>query len=295
MKQYLDRTFLVFGRGFQFSAEPPPGVDDPRNLTSSEPWTVLACALARARHGDLDAVQALPGLMARNHEALVWNGCVQLVGFAGRDQLVFDTAKRFLAQPGDAGVQWYISEMMLNACGLRAVEPLLALHRAAAEPDARRHIQHCLSTLLEEDQGEIDDGPEESQMPDPAYPEELGESVTVVDDEGYTALVRATAAAVADRLQSPEQPVSAGKPLDLQAIVSGLYGRLRSNEPSTPRMEWERMFFEASTGVDCSAFYRKSVLQRLAAMAIVEDFLESGIADRFQVGNRYFFAHPVSP
>ena len=53
------------------------------------------------------------------------------------------------------------------------------------------------------------------------------------------------------------------------------------------------MFFEASTGVDCSTFYQKTVLQRLAAMAIMEDFLESDTAAHFQVGTRYFFARPI--
>ena len=114
----------------------------------------------RARKGDLNAVNVLPDLMARHDDALVWNGCIQLIGFAGRQQLVFDTARRFF-DPHDRAVQWYISEMMLNACGLRAVEPLLMLHRAASERDARLHIQHCLSTLLEDSGGAIYDGPEE--------------------------------------------------------------------------------------------------------------------------------------
>lgn len=295
MKQYLERTFLVLGRGFQFSTDPPASLEDPRNLQSSDPWTVLGCVLARARHGDLEAVSVLPDLMARNDEALVWNACVQLIGFAGRQPFVFDTAERFLSSPGDRGVQWYISEMMLNACGLRAVEHLLNLHQASTERDARRHIEHCLSTLLEEEAGEVEAGPEESEVRDPAYPEPFDEYMTVLDRDGYVEKVRAVAAQVAERLASSDQPVTAGKPLDLQALVLRLYERLRLGDPSTARMEWERMFFEASTGIDCSKFYEERSLQRLAAMAVLEEFLDSGGAVRFEIGTRYFFAHRIQP
>jgi hypothetical protein len=55
------------------------------------------------------------------------------------------------------------------------------------------------------------------------------------------------------------------------------------------------MCFEASTGIDCSDFYEGGNLQRLAALAVLEGFLDSRAAARFEIGTRYFFAHPIEP
>lgn len=294
MKQYLDKTFLQLGRGFQFSADPPASLADRSNLGSKDPWTVLGCVLARARQGDLGAVSSLPDLMARDNAALVWNGCIQLIGFAGRQSFIFETAKRFLARPENAGVQWYVSDMMLNGCSLLAVEPLLTLHAAATDRDARRHIEHCLSILLEEVPGDVYDGPEEQQVADPDYPEPFKQFQTLLDRPGYFDKVRTVAAEVAARLAHPQQAVTAGKPLDLQALTLYLYEHIRSGADGTSRMEWARMCFEASTGIACSGFYDTNYrLQRLAALAVLEDFLEAAGAARFEIGTRYFFGHAV--
>jgi hypothetical protein len=293
VKQYLDRTFLQLGRGFQFSAEPPPSLASAEHLNSRDPWTVLGSVLARVRQGDLRAVEVLPDLMARDDAALVWNACVQLIGFAGRTTFVLDTAARFLTRPDDLGIQWSIADLLRNACSLHAVEPLLQLHAAATDRDARRHVERCLSTLLEEQPGALDDGAEEQEVPDPAYPEPFTQTMTVLDRDGYAAQVRDAAAGLAPQLASSDQAVTAGQPFDLAALVARLHDRIRSGEPSGSRMEWERMCFEASTGVDCSTFYEQGRLQRLAALAVLEDFMDGGHGAAFERGVRYFFGHRV--
>ena len=293
MKQYLNKTFLQLGRGFQFSTPPPPSLADAANLTSTAPWTVLGSVLLRAQQGDLRAVEVLPELMMRDNGALVWNACIQLIGFAGCRSFVLDTAQRFLSNPNDLGVQWYIADMLRNGCTLRSVAPLLDLHAAATDQYARRHIEHCLSTVLEEEPGDLDQGPEEHEVPDPDYPEPFTEYRTVLDRAGYTEQVRAVSAQVAQRLASPDQPVTAGQALDLPGLALRLHARIRSGAENSSRMEWERMCFEAATGINCSEFYKEGNLQRLAALAILEGFLDSRAAARFELGIRYFFAHPI--
>lgn len=56
---------------------------------------------------------------------------------------------------------------------------------------------------------------------------------------------------------------------------------------------WRRKF-EASTGINCTDFYRNGSFQPLAATAIVEDFLESSEATRYEDGVRYFFGYRIS-
>jgi hypothetical protein len=54
------------------------------------------------------------------------------------------------------------------------------------------------------------------------------------------------------------------------------------------------MLLEANTGLDCRGFYdRDFMLRPLAAAAIVEDFVESGEANKYLPGVRYFFGHRI--
>ncbi len=55
-----------------------------------------------------------------------------------------------------------------------------------------------------------------------------------------------------------------------------------------------RRRFEASTGINCNAFFRKGIFRPLAVAAIVEFFLEGEDAKRYKDGNRYFFGQKYS-
>src|SRR4051794_12777087 len=105
---FLNRTFLSLGRGFQFSQEPPPAIASAASMSDSDPWIVLGAVLCQLRRGNLVAATRLPGLMREWDEALVWNACVQMLGFAGSTALVRETAGYFLKDPGNPGSQWYI-------------------------------------------------------------------------------------------------------------------------------------------------------------------------------------------
>ncbi len=54
-----------------------------------------------------------------------------------------------------------------------------------------------------------------------------------------------------------------------------------------------RLQFEGATGIDCSSWYKDRRLQPLAATATLEGFLESGEADKYEPGVRYFFGHRI--
>jgi hypothetical protein len=54
-----------------------------------------------------------------------------------------------------------------------------------------------------------------------------------------------------------------------------------------------RHCFEATTGVDCTGFYRKQSVQALTASAIIEDLVAKTDLNKFQSGVRYFFGHAV--
>jgi hypothetical protein len=55
-----------------------------------------------------------------------------------------------------------------------------------------------------------------------------------------------------------------------------------------------RLRFEASTGIDCSRFYAGGIVQTAAATALVEQFLASPDARKYEEGVRYFFGRPLA-
>jgi hypothetical protein len=54
-----------------------------------------------------------------------------------------------------------------------------------------------------------------------------------------------------------------------------------------------RHIFEASTGIDCRPFFRNKEFQPLNAAAILEEFLASPAAEKFNPNIRYFFGRFV--
>jgi hypothetical protein len=86
-----------------------------------------------------------------------------------------------------------------------------------------------------------------------------------------------------------------GRPLDIGKLAEDMLDILRSRARrfELPAFATLRHRFEASTGIDCRAFYKNDDVQPLAAAEILERFLESGAAARFVPGKRYFFGHEV--
>lgn len=80
-----------------------------------------------------------------------------------------------------------------------------------------------------------------------------------------------------------------GKPFGVVPFAEMLLDRFQHPHVQT---FWRRKF-EASTGINCTDFYRDQSFQPLAATAIVEDFLESPEAARYEDGVRYFFGHCI--
>jgi hypothetical protein len=68
-----------------------------------------------------------------------------------------------------------------------------------------------------------------------------------------------------------------------------LLDRLRT--PPIP-VYWRRKF-EASTGINCSAFYENRTFRPLTAASIIEAFLDSPGAADYEDGARYFFGHRI--
>jgi hypothetical protein len=54
-----------------------------------------------------------------------------------------------------------------------------------------------------------------------------------------------------------------------------------------------RRSFEGATGIDCSSWYQDGKLRPLAATAVLEGFLESPEAEKYDEGVRYFWGRRI--
>lgn len=291
---YLRQTFLELGDGFHFSCPPPTGITDESYLRSDDPWEVLACVLARLQQGELEAVDRLVGVMRRQDGAGLWNACAQLIGFAGRRELLESLANEFAGRIHERGVQFYVSSALVNGCGLWSVPHLLAMHSATVDDDTRIHIELGLSRLIETEPGPVWSGPAKVIVVDEDLPPPFRETSIELNRKGYAELVE-TCTGQLRAASGPDDrmAIAEGQILDLNQLTRILLRRIRSSEP-TDRIEWERMIFEATTGVSCREFFDPNgILRPLAAAAIIEDFLESGDAKKYESGARYFFGHKI--
>lgn len=293
MLTYLRHTFLELGDGLHFSSEPPADVTAERYLQSADSWEVLACVLARLQHGRFDGLARLVDVMRRHDDANVWQACAQLLGFGGSRALLERLAADVGRQADDRRVQVYVSTALANGCQLWCVPHLLEMHAAAADDDARVHLESCLSRLLEHGVGPVWAGPAKIEVVDENYPPPFTETSIELDREAYVALVHARLAELR-AIAGPDDglAIAEGRLFEVESFARGMLQTIASGRSDL--VEWERMLFEATTGVSCAPFFGPDRLLRpLAAAAIVEDFLESGQSARYQPGVRYFFGHPV--
>jgi hypothetical protein len=292
MRNYLLRTFLEVGNGFHFASSPPPDIADPRHLQSRDWQEALACVLANLQEGNFN-VARVPGRLLETIDGPgLWVACTNLIGFAAPMSEVRDRVENMSSKVSSAR-RFYLCTAAMASGGIWAVQTILDAYPATVDPDTRRFLAYALSWLLEEEPGPIWDGPDFLEMPaDNLPPNEEPEVYS--DIEGYVAMVQARSSAWLQRQGPGDAPIIAeGGVLRIGEVARQLHERVRRGERGD-RVEKGRMLFEAMTGVDCRAFFNPhGVIQPLAAAAILEEFLESGEADKYEPGVRYFFGRRI--
>ena len=80
-------------------------------------------------------------------------------------------------------------------------------------------------------------------------------------------------------------------PADPRTTARMLLDNLGSSDFEEAAQVQLRRRFEATTGIDCSAFFTEGVFQPLTAAVILEEFLCSPVT--YEAGAKYFFGHRV--
>ena len=268
----------------------PRESDDLPMPEGNEPWPNIARVVSDLRNGRFDSLPRLLELLGTHREADVWHACGLLMGFAGGDDLLrlsVDRLGRLRLTPTEHA---QICAMLSYSRRSWAPEAMLALYSRVVEPQERAHIEIYLSCLLEAVRGEVWRGPEEVDLPR-ERDDTLSDTHVFVDIESYVTRTRSLAGD-AQRLIG-DKCMAFGEVESLRHIAETLLADARRGDDNG-RVEWGRMVIEATAEVDCRPFYDDNYkFQPLAACAILEDLLTSGVAREREPGVRYIFGHRV--
>ena len=240
----------------------------------AEPWLAWAVALREAKAGNFRYLPAILQVYEASNDSFD----------ALLDQLILNLI-------GDAGPSSIFSPIE---------------HRAKHGPTVRQAIAACGSLWQ---RGRLSDalvildcyervmGAESSVML-PIFVSDMldDEEVHIVRPRSVDDLDRYREGVMA-RFDVLERRLGSGQAFVLRGELFSVVrlARLTLNEVKAmpnPSILW-RARFEASTGLDCTAFYRERSSQPLAAAAIVEEFLESPESKKYEDGVRYFFGHRI--
>lgn len=261
-------------------------------LASGNPWHVYTGILLSCESGDFSALETLAGLLKKNDVYLLWQAASYLAGFAGRWEFISQLVADMESEIARPGIKYFLSIILGASCSLRAVQPLLRIHSSSDDEDDRFQIENELSYLLEDREGEVRWGATENTVIDNEGDEEI---LTTINRPKYFAIVDKHLQELLAKTSNMEVPVFEGAIYDVVGTAERLRQRLTDGRVDEGRLLRERLIFEAATGVDCTSFYAEDgTLRRLAAVSVMENFLDSNAITQFVPGQRYFFGHPIA-
>lgn len=289
---YCANTFVDLGDGFFFTEDPPADILESRHLDDANPWVVLSCALARLRAGDFDVFPAVIRAILKEEEQSLWISAGELFSYAAPP-----SALSLLRQAYPRDKLTRNPELIRQYCRILChslvpehLDELLELYRISQGEDVRVLVAEYLSHVWEDEPGPVAKGPILETAPEPPPPFEM----KYFDYDTYERRLRELAA----RVEPGTRYLLGGAPFSVLSLAERILAHARVGEDSV-RTNFERMAFEANTGVSCRSFFEEDGPQApfrpLSAAAVVEGFLEEPRSRRFVPNQRYFFGYPVPP
>ncbi len=241
----------------------------PAGTDSSDPWNRWLIAFHRAKLGDFTYVPALRQVLLESEDWLLVTTCSDLLGDAGTDACLDSLLGAVREAPFVRACE--ISHALYLRGRLSDIPTLVNVYEKFSDVRDADIIPLWIADLLQ------------------AGERSLSEANHFEDAEDYREAVLEAYQRLTDDLGSDQVYVFQGKLFGMTALAQDIRARVR--RPFVRSIL--RHKFEASTGVDCSSFYKRGELRPLAAAAIVEAFLESGAVSTYKDGIRYFFGHAI--
>ena len=247
-----------------------PGPNFARSSRDEAAWDVWVKILQEAKVGQFKGMRQLIDIYNNSEDPVLIGLCAMLLGDAGTPECFDFITGSLSSVEGNETAQEYVD--ILTARGRLSDVPLMVkTYERFADGDDPEFFAYDLAEILSSDLDFVDN-PDEFDSP-----------------AEYTAAVLEKYHDVAAALGGDKYYAFRGALFNVIDVAHGVIHALREPDDFIPSL-WRRKF-EASTGIDCSLFYKDRILQPLVATAIIEEFLDSPAAAHFKPGIRYFFGH----
>lgn len=261
-------------RGYFATAAP---ADDPLlQKTGDVPfWLETQELLAQAKAGDFGRLERLLDIHQATLRAhlLPWV-CAQILGDAGTPSC-FSRMIRELDDSVDPDVAGDFCHAFEAWGSLSSIPAIIQAYDRGFGAELLKTVPLILSTLLEPEWGPLSKFPTEDALIE--YEDRVLER--------YDALKQ--------KFGTDQVILLHGERFSVVSVARRMLRGLDGGGSERAMRPFYRRRFEASTGIDCSGFYKDGEFQPLTAAAILEDFLESPEAARYEEGVRYFFGHRI--
>lgn len=276
-------------------------------VTVENPWLEIARVVEHAKIGNFATVGSLARFFDTDLATNAAPAAMLITGNLGCKQDIEALVQ--VMHDGPDGFRVYACQAARNAGCLWLIPPMLeAWHHRSKSVDAHENIGFAIADLLDpirhlDDEGEV--ASRAGRFTIPTEPKsrtsELEQLAVKTSDPGaskeFSKLVLRRWNEVAASCSDEQTAIWAGAITDVRAFAEHFL-RMISAETftliQTPLTVPLREKFEASSGVDCSDFYRDGIFHQLTAVATLESFLDSTIPNRFETGQRYFFGHRIA-
>ncbi|QRK06338.1 hypothetical protein JQX13_40560 [Archangium violaceum] len=255
---------------------PSSSADDPdlKADESSSLWLEVQGILTQAKAGDFNRIARLLDIHAATRSHLLRWACAQILGDAGTafclNRMVLELDDTL--DPDRAGDFCHAFEAWGSLSAIPAFLKSYDRYFGFQSMDA---LPLMLSTILEMEWGPLSDFPTEDELL--AYEDRVVEQ--------YEELKQ--------KFGTDDVILLHGERFGVVSLARRMLRSLGDSHFERAMQPFYRRRFEASTGIDCSGFYKDREFQPLTAAAILEGFLESPRAARYEEGVRYFFGHPI--
>jgi hypothetical protein len=270
--RFLGENWQRSEQGYSYASTPDVDLLDPASLASSNVWIVFLAVFERAKRGDFRELHRLPKLLPGHDDMYLYAAVLDLIGTAASGALLSSLAQYFDNVYFDVRLDAYAA--CARSYQLQFVPPLLATWSRHLSTE-KGMIQDALSDLLEDGEGPISEGSLKVDFR------------ALVQD----ALERARSGAPAG------SPIFRGKVLSLDSIIDPieeLSRRRDVQEFSGSLMDLFRRFETFTGWPRVGLFDADGNALPLNIRWTLEEFRARGNPGQYQVGQRYFFGHPVA-
>lgn len=268
-------TFRDLSLGFHLRDDDILRYDPDSLLRTGREWNIVAALNILGRSGNFSQLDRLIPVLTATDDAQIWDAGVNLLGFSGSWLQIARWYNLFMQRPDAPGVKYYMALLLGASCDRRAVNVLLDLYgQSSGSEEARNQVIRELSSLLEDRNNAI--------------------FLARNDDLPVGDLVSLIRRSVEVHASTEGNSIFEGAILDIPGLAEKMRNELFREDVVRGRVFRARLVLEAATGINCTPMFNEiGNLNRLAAIAILDEFLDTDPSARFHPGQRYFFGHPI--